>query len=133
MPSGRLTQCCSFVPQPCTSVGHLMAINISFQLPLPALLARSQRRHSRPLAARSTTAEPIAPGCTYYLLRLLSNHLQPVSKSRPDSRHGLGLCHHTKPMLPSLLRCCSQFFMSWFLQPTHLHYFILFTNETVVD
>lgn len=22
------------------------------------------------------------------------------------------------------VRCCSQFFMSWFLQPTHLHYFI---------
>ena len=31
------------------------------------------------------------------------------------------------------VRCCSQFFLSWFLQPTHLHYFIFLQMKSVID
>jgi hypothetical protein len=42
-------------------------------------------------------------------------------------------CSPAKIQGGAALRCCRQFFMSWFLQPTHLHYFIFLQMKSVVD
>jgi hypothetical protein len=32
-----------------------------------------------------------------------------------------------------IMRCCPRFFMSWFLQLTHLHYFIFLQTKSVIE
>jgi hypothetical protein len=80
VPSGRVAQCFSFVPQPCTSAGHLLDLLVvrhptftSF-FSLPAVLARSQRRHSQPLAPSQQLPNPT------------HHHLDEKSKRSGDKR-----------------------------------------------
>jgi len=54
-----------------------------------------------------------------------------LDRENPAAQHGLQQAHSQSPGY-----CCSAVvqavFLSWFLQPTHLHYFIFLQMKSVV-